>query len=83
MLEEDALRDRLDDSDEDEARLADKSLESALTEDIDGYILIARQHDGWDAARIVEHDPDLAATLAELLSSTAVVLAAWWGGHLT
>jgi hypothetical protein len=50
VLEEDALRERLDDGDEDESRQVDKGFESALTEDLDGYILVAKQHDGWDAA---------------------------------
>lgn len=50
VLDEEALRERLDDSDEQEYRQVDKALESALTEDMDGYILAARQHDGWDAA---------------------------------
>jgi hypothetical protein len=50
VLDEDALRERLEDGDEDESRQVDKALESALKEDIDGYIVIAKQHDGWDAA---------------------------------
>src|SRR4051812_33958603 len=49
VLDQDALRDRLDEGDEEEARRVDKSLESALSEDIDGYILVAKQQDGWDA----------------------------------
>src|SRR5690606_30533705 len=49
VLDEEALRERLTDGDEDEAWRVDKSLESALTEDLDGYLLIAKQHDGWDA----------------------------------
>lgn len=31
------------------ARAADKAIESALSEEIDGYLLIARKPDGWDS----------------------------------
>lgn len=73
VLEEDALRDRLDDGDEDEARMVDKSLESALTEDIDGYILVAKQHDGWDAvlALVLALDRNHRALLVRLLDRLA------------
>src|SRR5690606_25047755 len=50
VLQEDELRQRLDEAEVDESRQIDKVLESALTEDLDGYVLIARQSDGWDAA---------------------------------
>src|SRR5690606_15569700 len=50
VLDEDALRQTLDDSDEDDAEQADKALESALSEDLDGYLLVAKQPAGWDAA---------------------------------
>lgn len=75
VLEEDALRDRLDDGDEYEARLVDKSLESALTEDIDGYILIAKQHDGWDAVftLVLALDRNHRALLVRLLDRLALV----------
>ncbi|MCL2178598.1 MAG: DUF6178 family protein [Cystobacterineae bacterium] len=75
VLEEDALRNRLDDGDEDEARMVDKLLESALTEDIDGYILIAKQHDGWDAvfALVLALDQNHRALLVRLLSRLARV----------
>lgn len=50
VLEHDALRDRLQHADdEDAAELADKAIESALSEEIDGYVLLAREHTGWDA----------------------------------
>lgn len=32
------------------ARYADKALESSLSEEIDGYLLVARRAEGWDAA---------------------------------
>lgn len=75
VLEEDALRDRLDDGNEYEARLVDKSLESALTENIDGYILIAKQHDGWDAvfALVLALDRNHRALLVRLLDRLALV----------
>lgn len=73
VIEEDALRARLDDSDEDDARRVDKSLESALTEDIDGYILVAKQHDGWDAALalVLALDQSHRALLVRLLDRLA------------
>lgn len=73
VLEQDALRDRLEDGDEDEARMVDKSLESALTEDIDGYILVAKQHDGWDAvlALVLALDRNHRALLVRLLDRLA------------
>jgi Family of unknown function (DUF6178) len=75
VLDEDALREGLDDGDEDEARQVDKSLESALTEDIDGYVLVARQHDGWDAvlALVLALDRNHRALLARLLDRLARV----------
>jgi Family of unknown function (DUF6178) len=75
VLDEDALRDRLDDGDEDGARQVDKSLESALTEDIDGYILVAKQHDGWDAvlSLVLALDRNHRALLVRLLDRLAQV----------
>jgi hypothetical protein len=75
VLDEDALRDRLDDGDEDGARQVDKSLQSALTEDIDGYILVAKQHDGWDAvlALVLALDRNHRALLVRLLDRLARV----------
>lgn len=75
VLDQDVLRDRLDDGDEDEARQVDKSLESALTEDIDGYTLVAKQHDGWDAvlALMLALDRNHRALLTRLLDRLAHV----------
>lgn len=75
VLDEDALRDRLDEGDEDDARRVDKSLESALTEDIDGYIVVAKQHDGWDAvlALLLALDRKHRALLVRLLDRLARV----------
>lgn len=73
VLEEDALRERLDDGDEDDVRQVDKSIESALTEDIDGYILVAKRHDGWDAvlALVLALDRNHRALLVRLLDRLA------------
>lgn len=75
VLDEDALRERLDEGDEDEARQVDKSLESALTEDIDGYVLVAKVHDGWEAvlALVLALDRDHRALLVRLLDRLARV----------
>jgi hypothetical protein len=75
VLDADALRDRLDEGDEDEARQVDKSLESALTEDIDGYLLVAKRPDGWDAALtvVLALDRNHRALLVRLLDGLAQV----------
>jgi hypothetical protein len=75
VLEEDALRERLDDADHEECRQVDKALESALTEDLDGYLLVARQHEGWDAALalILALDRNHRALLVRLLDRLARV----------
>jgi hypothetical protein len=79
VIDEDALRDRLDGGDEDEARQVDKSLESALTEDIDGYILVAKQHDGWDVvlALVLALDRNHRALLVRLLDRLSRVGSAY------
>jgi hypothetical protein len=52
-----------------------KSLESALTEDVDGYMLVAKQHDGWDAvlALVLALDRNHRALLVRLLDRLARV----------
>lgn len=74
-LDEDALRNRLDDGDEDGATQVNKSLESALTEEIDGYLLVAKQQDGWDAvlAVVLALDRNHRALLVRLLDRLAQV----------
>ncbi len=74
VLDDDALRARLDEGDSD-ARLADKALESALTEEIDGYLLVARRALGWDAALalVVALDLDHRPLLARLLDRCAAL----------
>lgn len=75
VLDADELRDRLDASAENEGRQVDKVLESALTEDLDGYLLIAKQHDGWDAvlALVLALDRDHRPLLVRLLDRLARV----------
>ncbi len=72
VLDEEALRDRMSEED-DEARLADKALESALSEELDGYLLVSRTHDGWDAilALVLALDRDHRALLVRVLDRCA------------
>lgn len=74
VLDEDALREHLAEGDEEESRQVDKRLESALTEDLDGYLLVARQHDGWDAALalVLALDQRHRALLVRLLDRLAL-----------
>lgn len=73
VLDDDALRDRMQESDDDLALAVDKSLESCLSQEIDGYLLVSRDGSGWDAVlRLVlaldrEHRP----LLERLLSRAA------------
>ncbi len=48
VFDDDALRARMREGGDD-ADAADKALESALSEEIDGYLLVAREPAGWDA----------------------------------
>lgn len=50
VLDESALRERFEEVGEDAGRRADKALDGALSEEIDGYVLVAREPEGWDAA---------------------------------
>ncbi|CAN5553349.1 hypothetical protein BH09MYX1_BH09MYX1_24180 [soil metagenome] len=74
VLDHDALRDRMSEGDDD-ARQADKAIESALCEEIDGYLLIARVHDGWDAtlALVLALDRDHRALLERVLDRCATI----------
>jgi len=75
VLDNDALLLQMSESDEDDTRAVEKALESALTEDLDGYLLIARIHDGWDAALalILALDRDHRALLERVLDRCAAV----------
>lgn len=72
VLDHDALQSRMGDGGDD-AEAADKAIESCLSEEIDGYLLISRQHDGWDAmlALIVALDRDHRSFLVRVLDRCA------------
>lgn len=48
VLDDESLRERMDFAD-DQAELTDKVLESSLSEQLDGYLLLGRGEPGWDA----------------------------------
>jgi len=72
VLDHDALLARMSDGGDD-AEAADKAIESCLSEEIDGYLLISREHDGWDAmlALIVALDRDHRPLLVRVLDRCA------------
>jgi hypothetical protein len=74
VLDHDALMLRMAEAGDD-AYAADKALESALCEEIDGYLLIARQHEGWDAVLrlVLALDRDQRPLLERLLDRAARV----------
>lgn len=69
VIDDDALRERTEDADPDAVGRLDKVLESALTEEIDGYLLVARSHERWDdaLALILALDRDHRALLERIL----------------
>lgn len=75
VFDEDALRERLDEGDPDDIRQAEKALESALSQELDGYVLVAREHSGWDATLglLLALDQDHRALLERLLDHLARV----------
>jgi hypothetical protein len=72
VLDEEALRHRMSEDDVD-ADAADKAIEASLSEEIDGYLLIARRTEGWDAviALILALDRDHRPLLERLLDHAA------------
>lgn len=68
------LRGRLT-SDDPAAEGADKALESALNEEIDGYLLVAREEEGWDAvlALVLALDRDHRSVLVRVLDQCATL----------
>jgi len=72
VLEQNALDDRLNLGGED-AVAADRAIESSLSEEIEGYLLISLQADGWDAALalILALDRDHRDALVRLLDRCA------------
>ena len=70
VLDHDALRDRMqEDPDDEDADRADDALASALTEEIDGYLLVARDPEAWDAILgvVLALDREHRAVLVRLL----------------
>jgi hypothetical protein len=72
VLDDDALRTRMGEGDDD-AVAADKALEASLSEELDGYLLVARRSDGWDAvlALVLALDRDHRAFLERVLDHAA------------
>jgi hypothetical protein len=72
VLDEDALRSRMSEGGDD-AEAVDKALESSLSEEIDGYLLVAREHEGWDAvlSLILALDRDHRSYLERILDRCA------------
>ena len=57
------------------ARLADKAIDNALLEEIDGYLIVSRLHEGWDALMelILHLDREERGSLERLLDRCASV----------
>ncbi len=74
VLDQDALFARMNAGD-DAATQADKAIESALSEELDSYLLLSRHHDGWDAtlALVLALDRDHRAFLERVLDRCAAV----------
>ena len=74
VLDSEALRSSMDEGGDDAVRV-DKGLESAMAEEIDGYLLVARSPDGWDAiyALILALDRDHRALLERILDRCASI----------
>lgn len=77
VLDDAALRMQMADGGSD-ARRVDKAIESSLSEELDGYLLIARRHDGWDAvlALVLALDRDHRAFLERVLERCAAIASA-------
>jgi hypothetical protein len=57
------------------ADAVDRALESSLSEELDGYLLVAKQHDGWDAtlALVLALDRDHRDLLVRILDHCAAI----------
>ena len=69
VLDVDALAAEMADSDEEDVDLTDKALESCLYEELDGYQIVSRRHEGWDTvlAALLALDRDNHAFLVRVL----------------
>ncbi|MBK9260013.1 MAG: hypothetical protein IPM54_09275 [Polyangiaceae bacterium] len=78
VLDHDALMARMSEGGDD-VEAADKAIESCLSEEIDGYLLISRDHDGWDAALalILALDRDHRSFLVRILDRCADIASAY------
>jgi hypothetical protein len=74
VLDYDALRYRMAEGDS-SAFYADKALESSLSEEIDGYLLVCKVNDGWDAvlSLILALDRDYRHLLVRLLDQCSAI----------
>lgn len=72
VLDDGALRDRMSEGGDD-AAAADKAIESSLSEEIDGYLLVARDPEAWDSvlSLILALDRDHRAFLVRILDRCA------------
>lgn len=74
VFDHDQLRERITEDDP-AAADADKALERALNEEIDGYLLVAREEEGWDAvlALVLALDRSHRSLLVRLLDRCAAL----------
>jgi hypothetical protein len=72
VIDHDALSEQMGQGGDD-ADTVDKAIESALSEEIDGYLLVSKHHAGWDAALalILALDRDDRAFLVQVLDRCA------------
>ena len=72
VLDREALMMRMGEGDA-RARRADKAIDASISEEIDGYLLVARRPDGWDAvmALVAALDRDHRALLEHILDCCA------------
>lgn len=72
VLDDSALRDRMSEGGDD-AAAADKAIESSLSEEIDGYLLLSRDPDAWDSvlSLILALDRDHRPFLSRILDRCA------------
>ncbi len=74
VLDDEALRERMSEGGYD-VDIADKAIESSLSEEIDGYLLLSKESEGWDAALalILALDRDHRAFLERILDRAAAL----------
>jgi hypothetical protein len=77
VLDLDELLAEMRGTDENDAKIIEKSLSNCLSDEIDQYQLVARQHDGWDTvlAAVLALDRDHHALLARILERLCAMTA--------